>query len=222
MQSYALVTMVLVMVTIGTVSYAWPQEQKGAPRTAVLANAKPVDTLAKVAPIAIAANELIEVKRPPSASRPTSSSAASSTEVDASDATELSPILPVEFNTLSSKTFPSSSTSIGDLTFSSKIDGRYRPIGARSVFASGNYTLYATFDYADMKDGMEWSWVWRYEGEVIGGGNKIWDSGDEGPGYVFLRPEEGFEPGNYSVDIWVNDQLFTYSTIIVAASAANN
>ncbi|MBK7180127.1 MAG: hypothetical protein IPH82_23580 [Chloroflexi bacterium] len=52
-------------------------------------------------------------------------------------------------------------------------------------------TLYATFDYSEMEDGMAWAWVWRHNGEVLEGGNELWDYGNEGPGFIYLSPEEG-------------------------------
>ncbi len=73
-----------------------------------------------------------------------------------------------------------------------------------------------------MADGMEWSWVWRYNGEVIDGGNQLWAYGNDGPGYVYLRPEEGFSEGDYSLEIWVNDQLVAQNSMTITGNAANN
>ena len=38
------------------------------------------------------------------------------------------------------------------------------PSHPRQLFAEGFYTLYATFDYEGLEDGMVWSWVWRHDG----------------------------------------------------------
>ncbi|MCB0000072.1 MAG: hypothetical protein KDE56_30120, partial [Anaerolineales bacterium] len=75
-----------------------------------------------------------------------------------------------------------------------------------------------------MANGMEWAWVWRHNGEVVDGGNEIWNYGQEGPGYIFFAPEEGFASGDYSLEVWVNGELLTRSTAVMnnAAVAAGN
>ena len=75
-----------------------------------------------------------------------------------------------------------------------------------------------------MIDGRAGAWVWRYNGEVIGGGNELWTYGEDGPGYIFLNPETGFGPGDYTLEIWINGELMAYSTAVknTAAAAAGN
>ena len=100
----------------------------------------------------------------------------------------------------------------------------YKAINPANVFGEGFYTLYATFDYSNMADGMAWAWVWRQNGEVIDGGNEYWAYGDEGPGYIYLSPEEGFGEGRYSLEIWVNGELMgqASATMNDAAVSAGN
>jgi hypothetical protein len=71
---------------------------------------------------------------------------------------------------------------------------------------------------------MEWAWVWRHNGKVVSGGNELWNYGDDGPGYVYLNPEEGFQAGEYKVEVWVNSELLTSSTLVInnAAISAGN
>ena len=71
---------------------------------------------------------------------------------------------------------------------------------------------------------MEWAWVWRHNGKVIDGGNELWVYGDDGPGYIFLDPEEGFQEGRYSLEIWVNGELLGQAAANMndAAAAAGN
>jgi hypothetical protein len=65
--------------------------------------------------------------------------------------------------------------------------------------------------------------VWRHNNQVVDGGNQVWSYGDEGPGYVYFQPEEGFQLGDYSLEIWVNDALMAQSnfTVIDSVSATN-
>ncbi|MCZ7669823.1 MAG: hypothetical protein M5U34_22920 [Chloroflexi bacterium] len=66
-------------------------------------------------------------------------------------------------------------TELGSLSFSTEVTDRYESINPSTLFAEGFFTIYATFDYKSMADGMEWAWVWRRDGQVIEGGNKLWD-----------------------------------------------
>ena len=56
------------------------------------------------------------------------------------------------------------------------------------------------------------------------GGNEVWVFGEEGPGYIFFEPEEGFELGQYSLQVWINDELMTQSSVHMnnAIIRANN
>jgi hypothetical protein len=100
----------------------------------------------------------------------------------------------------------------------------YDAIDPGRVFGEGAYTLFATFEYKDMVDGLEWAWVWRHNGKVIDGGNELWAYGDEGPGYIYLSPEEGFLEGNYTLEIWVNGELLSQGAALMNdfAVAAGN
>ncbi len=131
--------------------------------------------------------------------------------------------LPPEFSGLSWSTELSPDTDISPLIFSNDVDADLRATNPSRLFKEGSYTIYATFEYAGMNDGMSWSWVWRFNGQVISGGHELWNYGDEGPGYVFLNPEEGFSPGEYVVEIWVNEELTTQANLFVTVdTAANN
>lgn len=132
--------------------------------------------------------------------------------------------LPDQFNQYSPTVELLENTEITPLVFSTKINDDYQATNPESIFAEGSYTIYATFDYRSMQDGMVWSWVWRKDGEVVSGGNEVWNYGDEGPGFVFYNPEEGFSNGDYTLEIWVNGEMFTQSDMLIntAAATANN
>jgi hypothetical protein len=114
-------------------------------------------------------------------------------------------------------------TELGTMFFSTEIDDQYEAVEAGRRFPKGFYTLYATFTYEGMANGMEWAWVWRHNGEVVDGGNELWAYGDEGPGYVYYNPEAGYELGAYSLEVWVNGRMMTQGTIqIVEGIQASN
>jgi hypothetical protein len=134
-----------------------------------------------------------------------------------------SPVLPPEYDQFEPTAEMTDDTELGSMFFSTEIDDRYEAVEPGRRFAKGFYTVYATFSYEGMADGMEWAWVWRHNGAVIDGGNELWAYGDDGPGYVYLDPEAGFQLGSYSLEVWVNGQMLTQGTIeIVEAIQTGN
>ena len=160
MQSYSLVSLTLMMVTAAVVAYAYSPTIISAPRTAILTNAKPVSAA-------------IIAERPP--------------EIEIAPRTirvAATPSLPAEFATLNPEVNLAVNTEISSIIFASNINDNYEPVGVRSTFGECNFTLYATFDYAAMEDGMTWSWVWRYDWDAVRGGEQHWSYGEDGHGCV--------------------------------------
>jgi hypothetical protein len=132
--------------------------------------------------------------------------------------------LPPEYAGLRWSSELSDDTIITPLVFSDVVDDDLQPLNPSRLYQQGFFTIYATFAYEGMADGLSWSWVWRRDGQPISGGHELWSYGDEGPGYVYLAPPEGFSPGQYTVEIWVNETLMTQGNLFVTtdAAAANN
>jgi hypothetical protein len=219
MQSYAVAALGLIIATLATTAYAWQSPADTTPRVAILSHAKP-------SPVA-------RVASPDSAVAIDASPVA--LDINLSPASvEISPIevgndplqrseLPESYNQFNPTVELKDSTVLGDIFFSTDINSSYEAINPGRRFTEGFYTIYATFSYDGMADGMVWSWVWRHNGQVIDGGNQVWEYGVDGPGYVYLRPETGFLLGEYTLDVWVNGKLLTQSsfTITEGVSAAN-
>jgi hypothetical protein len=211
LQTYLSTSLVLLVVAFGVGAYAWRAPADNTLRSAILANAKPpqeeVLKLMESSPNNSDSATLVKTLE-------TTQLATVSTGITSS-----SPTLPPEFDTVEPTTDLKENTELSDLTFSAEINDRYEAINPGRIFAEGYYTIYATFAYSEMADGMSWAWVWRHNGKVVEGDNELWDYGDEGPGFVYLNPEEGFQPGEYSLDIWVNGELLTRSAITINNSA---
>lgn len=217
LQSYLMASLALMMVTAVTSALAWQEPEDTTPRVAVLANAKPprediVALFAESDDGETAVTEtalLIE-------NTPDLLLAALETESDQT--------LPAQFDQFEPTVELNKNTALGELAFSTEVTDRYQAINPARIFAEGFYTLYATFDYADMADGMEWAWIWRLNGEVIEGGNELWQYGDTGPGYVYFSPETGFQNGEYSLQVWINGEMLAQSEVVMnnAAFAAGN
>jgi hypothetical protein len=130
-------------------------------------------------------------------------------------------VLPGDFNLLEPEVELNEASSFTNLVFSTEINDDYDPVSPRRNFVEGFFTIYATFDYVGMEDGMAWSWVWRRNGEVVNGGNEIWQYADDGPGWIYFEPPEGYAPGQYTLDVWVNGELFQQGSFVVESEAAN-
>jgi len=214
--TYSSASIVLLAISAVTAAYAWRPPADNVSRSAILTNAKPPK------------EEIIQLLN----DSPTVTAGVAADVVDqfVSAETVSAPsvrpayTLPEEFQQFEPTADPNEKTRIGNLSFATDITDNYQPVNPRRIFAEGNYTLYATFAYDAMADGMEWAWVWRHGGEIIEGGNQLWQYGSSGPGYIYFSPEEGFEFGEYTLEVWVNGDLFAQGSVIMnnAAVSAGN
>ncbi len=221
MQSYLSVATVLLILAGGVGVYGWQEPEDATVRMAVLTRAKP------------ASQEIKELMAQPSVSEratavadttPNRSGGVANVLLGMNDAATLNPQLPAAYDQVEPRAELLPDTELGTVVLSSTVTDEYKAINPGTIFGEGFYTLYATFDYKDMADGMAWSWVWRHNGQVIDGGNELWAYGDEGPGYIYLSPEEGFGEGRYTLEIWVNGELMgqASATMNDAAVSAGN
>lgn|GEM_PF-1868496 len=232
LQTYMTASMALFLLGLGVAAFAWQAPVDTTPRVAILTNAKPpkeeIQKLVRDAAIAQAkadAQANAETAEISTASRiAIETQPAANVAGVAEELFTLDLKLPEAYNRFEPTAELNSNTDMGTLSFSREIGADYKAIDAGLIFPQGSYTLYATFDYEGMADGMAWAWVWRYNGRVIEGGNEVWAYGDSGPGYIYFGPEEGFQPGQYSLEVWVNEELMTIATVVVndAAVTAGN
>lgn len=234
MQAYLSVGLVLFVLAGAVATYGWQVPVDTAVHMAMLTNAKPVgpDVQELLAQPSEAEIKLAEAKA--AATRAAQEATADRTVqaggsvadllLDANEAASFASILPSEYDRFDPQSPLKSTTELGAVALSNEVTDDYEAVNPANLFAEGFYTLYATFSYRDMADGMEWAWVWRHNGEVVDGGNELWQYGDEGPGYIYLNPEEGFQEGQYSLEIWVNGEVMgqAAATMNDAAVAAGN
>lgn len=214
LQTYSFVSLGLIVATAVTATITLQKPTPQEPLVAILTNAKPateeVVALMESAPaIEVFTEASLSGQLIPAANE----------DEQAEDLLRTVLTLPEEFDRFDPTAKLNEDTYLSSLTFSTKIDDDYQAVNPASIFEVGYYTLYATFDYEGMADGMEWAWVWRYEGDVVDGGNELWAYGDDGPGYIYFGPEEGFNAGDYSLEVWVNGELFTQANITMSGTA---
>lgn len=227
LQGYFWALIALLVLGGGTVAYTNQEPADNAMRMALLAQAKPVEAAGEIPVLAF--DEESEsfthnsnvVTSPVSSTTPVSTAFGLPTDRTLPDGLTLSPVLPEEFNSVEPEEELLPDTSITPLVFSTEIDEDYRPVAPRQVFGEGFYTIYATFDYDHMAEGMAWSWIWRRNGEIVNGGNELWAYGEDGPGWIYYEPPEGFAPGDYTLEVWVNGELFQRAALSVESEVAN-
>ncbi|MCA9970359.1 MAG: hypothetical protein KC425_09090 [Anaerolineales bacterium] len=218
LQTYSSASLVLLFLSAAFAAYAWQSPTDTTYRSALLANAKPP----KEEIIALLREETA-VSVLPADEVMLSMSATAALQLDggeAAPAADAEPRLPAEYDRFEPTTDILPDTALGEIAFSLDISDAYEAVKPARIFPEGFYTLYATFSYDDMADGMAWAWVWRHNGKVVDGGNELWAYGDDGPGYIFYGPEEGFQAGEYALEVWVNGELLTAATAVMNSSAA--
>lgn len=219
LQTYSSISLVLFFLSVGVVAYGWQPGHAQVQRVALLTNTKPpqeeiVALLGNSNARSVAAETAVT----------DSLSVTEALRLDGSIAQAARPQLPVEFDRFEPTAALNPDTSLGTILFSREITENFEPRSAARIFPEGFYTLYATFSYASMADGMEWAWVWKHNGRVVDGGNELWRYGANGPGYIYFGPEEGFQSGEYTLEVWVNGELMTASSAVMnnAAFSAGN
>lgn len=223
MQSYLSVFAVLTLLAAVVGVYGWRSPEDGTIRMALLTRAKPASQAIQELMEQPSALELAEARM---AATTTSSQSGGIANVllNADQAASFASELPAAYDSVEPQVELNAGTNLGTVVLSSTVTDEYEAINPTNIFGEGFYTLYATFHYEEMADGMAWSWVWRHNGQVIDGGNELWAYGDEGPGYIYLSPEEGFGEGRYMLEIWVNGELLgqASATMNDAAVSAGN
>jgi hypothetical protein len=222
MQSYMTTSALLIVLTGIAAIYAWQSPTDTTPRLTVLRNAKPTSSLsdealgdlevaAEASPDIITIN--LGIDRGDSID----------SEVELAESIITAPNLGDGPDEEEATGGSSGEANIGPIYFSTDISSNYQAVDPGSRFTEGYFTLYATFKYESMEEGANWSWVWMRNGQVIDGGEQVWSYGSDGPGYVYFGPEEGFQLGNHSLEVWVEDTLMSQSSfsIIEGVSASN-
>jgi hypothetical protein len=223
-QVYSLASLLLLLGTTLTSAFAFQTPADNTARVAILTNSKPPsqEIIAAVRPTGpAAALEIAPVERIAAEPRTLASDIPLQEPIEEPVIeTEAGPNLP-EAVAVSEQAggVEEQASTIGVLRFSTEIGQNNQALSPGYIFSEGFYTLYATFDYADMADGIEWSWVWRRNGAVFDGGKEIWNYGQRGLGYVYLNPPDGFQNGEYELEVWVEGELLGQSSLTVNSAA---
>jgi len=68
--------------------------------------------------------------------------------------------------------------------------------------------VYAVFPYINMSPGLSWKRQWLLDGDVTAESDDTgWDEGLDGVTYTYLWDEEALEPGLYTLNLFIKDEL---------------
>jgi hypothetical protein len=217
MQSYSMVSFCLMLATATTVAYTWQKPQDNTLRTALIAYAKPnLDSTTSSLPSAVESAEFVLPVALSTFELADTAGIQVDLLADQLQESTSTPSLPDRYRQVEPIVPLNSGTSVSSLAFATHINDRFQPLDPSTKFDEGYFTLYATFHYEAMARGMSWSWVWRHNGVLIEGDNQPWKHDGDGPGYVYFRPAEGFKPGKYTLEVWVNNELLDRATVTIA------
>jgi type VI secretion system secreted protein VgrG len=91
------------------------------------------------------------------------------------------------------------------LQFSQRLDDSLQPIDPAVEFENPVGHLYGAFSYNNMTDGVQWSALWYWEGELVYYESTLWEGGTGGYGYTDWNPSsDQWRPGNYEVQLFIN------------------
>ena len=172
LQTYSSASLALFVITMVVGFYSWQEPADTTVRSAIISNSKPIPETAEE----VESPSIVEAVDE-SISTETGFPLASDEVTDQLIAVADQPLiaakiaLPEDYDRFESQVALNDESNLGTLDFSTDVTEEYEAVNSRQLFAEGTYTLYATFDYEGLDDGMVWSWIWRRDGEILEGGN---------------------------------------------------
>lgn len=88
--------------------------------------------------------------------------------------------------------------------------------GVADLFTTPRKTLFALFDYDGWLPGVEWTTVWRYDGQAVFAETLVWDGSTGGCGYADYDGGGGpWREGTYEVQIFIGETWLGSTTFRV-------
>lgn len=106
---------------------------------------------------------------------------------------------------LQSSVTPASNASLKITALDYEISGALGPVKPATTFASGFNRIYYFVNFANMQSGVVWRGVLLWNGTVIEHYERLWGTMQNGNGYFFFGQENGFEPGQYEIRLYLGE-----------------
>jgi len=114
---------------------------------------------------------------------------------------------------------PSKTPQFSTLVFSRSVSKDGRPISPASLLPKGGKTLYATFEYARMLNGVDWGQVWTHDGRTIVNKKDKWEAGSRGRRSLSLANAKGLPDGLYHLVLTAKGQVLAEGEVTVGRRA---
>ncbi len=111
-----------------------------------------------------------------------------------------------------------------ELVFSTSITDDGRPINPSHYLPAGVESVYATFEYDNMRNGTPWSAIWTTGGKAIieqrdtWDERDTWDDGEEGRKAVKISNRKGVPSGEYLLVLGIGDEVALEGQMLVGRS----
>lgn len=104
-----------------------------------------------------------------------------------------------------------------DLLFSAQVTDDGRSIHPSTHLPEGMHTVYATFEYAGMRNGTPWSVVWMSNGKEVISQQNRWDDGPYGRKVVKISNRRGLPDGEYHLILGIGGRVALEGKIVVGS-----
>lgn len=113
---------------------------------------------------------------------------------------------------------PSTAPQLSDIVFGIPGDSG-NLVGTSYVLPEGS-AIQARFNYRNMQPGLSWAYIWYFEGQELLRDTLTWEQGEQG---TYLMPAAAdFLPGQYRLELYVENALSATADFVVAGGAQAN
>lgn len=102
-----------------------------------------------------------------------------------------------------------------NLLFSSQVTKNGRPINPVDILPTGVKKIYATFNFANMRNNQAWGQVWTHNEKTIYSTDGKWKEGVSGRTILALSSKKGLKQGQYGLVLTVDRQIVAQGMVVV-------
>ena len=104
---------------------------------------------------------------------------------------------------------------ITNLVFSAGVTKDGRPINATSIIKTGRKQIFASFEFAGMRNRTKWRQVWAIDGKKVYEDETAWEDGPRGRKTLALGSSKGLPDGEYHLVIAVRNEIVAEGQVTV-------
>jgi type VI secretion system secreted protein VgrG len=107
------------------------------------------------------------------------------------------------------------------IVVASRLDESNLPLDGATQWTNPPPRLLGSYSYDNLQDGVRWTALWLRGEEVIcEPDTRVWEWGTGGYGYTECEPAAGWEPGTYTIQMFLGDQWWTTTTFEILGPGA--